>query len=114
MFPISDDNPRRQTPIVTWTIIGICVLVYLWQASLGAERGQAAVLEFGMIPARVFGTELSPEFTAAPAWLTVITSMFMHGGWMHLPTCCSCGSSATMSKIPWGMSAISSSMLPAG
>ena len=85
MFPISDDNPRRQTPIVTWTIIGICVLVYLWQASLGDERGQAAVLEFGMIPARVFGTaELSPEFTAAPAWLTVITSMFMHGGWMHL------------------------------
>jgi membrane associated rhomboid family serine protease len=86
MFPISDDNPRSQTPIVTWSIIGICVLVFLWQASLGDERGQIAVFEFGMIPARVFGTaELGPEFTAAaPAWLTVITSMFMHGGWMHL------------------------------
>ncbi len=85
MFPISDDNPRRQTPTVTWTIIGICVLVYLWQASLGDERGQVAVMEFGMIPARVFGTaQLSPELAAAPAWLTVITSMFMHGGWMHL------------------------------
>lgn len=85
MFPISDDNPRQQTPYVTWSIIGVCVLVFLWQASLGEERGQIAVFELGMIPARVFGTaELGPEFSAAPPWLTVITSMFMHGGWMHL------------------------------
>jgi membrane associated rhomboid family serine protease len=85
MFPISDDNPRQQTPIVTWSIIGACVLVYLWQLSLGDERGQIAVFEFGMIPARVFGeAELPPEFVNIPAWSTVLTSMFMHGGIMHL------------------------------
>jgi membrane associated rhomboid family serine protease len=85
MFPISDDNPRRETPIVTWSIIGICILVYLWQASLGDERGQIAVYEYGMIPARVFGeAELRPELTAIPAWSTMLTSMFMHGGIMHL------------------------------
>ena len=85
MFPISDDNPRQQTPYVTWSIIGTCVLVFLWQASLGDEAGQIAVFQYGMIPARVFGdAELSPELVSIPAWTTVITSMFMHGGWMHL------------------------------
>ncbi|MGH6865066.1 MAG: rhomboid family intramembrane serine protease [Methyloceanibacter sp.] len=85
MFPISDDNPRLSTPIVTWTIIGICVLVYLWQASLGDNAGTVAVYEFGMIPARVFGdAALQPELVTIPAWATVFTSMFMHGGWMHL------------------------------
>jgi len=85
MFPISDDNPRRATPIVTWTIIGVCVLVFLWQISLGDDEGQIAVFEFGMIPARLFGeAELGPEFAYVPPWATVFTSMFMHGGFMHL------------------------------
>jgi membrane associated rhomboid family serine protease len=85
MFPISDDNPRMGTPIVTWAIIGACVLVSLWQLSLGEEQGQIAVFQFGMIPARLFGAaELSPELVAVPAWSTVLTSMFMHGGVLHL------------------------------
>jgi membrane associated rhomboid family serine protease len=85
MFPISDDNPRHIQPIVTWTIIGICVLVFLWQASLGAERGELAIMAYGMIPARVFGyAELSPQLGSIPPWATVLTSMFMHGGWLHL------------------------------
>ncbi len=85
MFPISDDNPRRQTPYVTWTIIGCCVLVFLWQFSLGQEQGQIAVYRYGMIPARLFGdADLKPELIAIPAWTTVLTSMFMHGGWLHL------------------------------
>lgn len=85
MFPISDDNPRVRTPIVTWCIIGTCVLVFLWQVSLGDERGQIAVFEFGMIPARLFGTgELRADIAAVPAWSTLLTSMFMHGSWLHL------------------------------
>jgi membrane associated rhomboid family serine protease len=87
MFPISDDNPRIHvsTPFVTWSIIGICVLVFLWQVSLGAEGGELAVYRLGMIPARIFGgAELSPSLAAVPPWATVITSMFMHGGWLHL------------------------------
>ena len=85
MFPISDDNPRIRTPMVTWSIIGVCVLVFLWQVSLGEEQGQVAVFQFGMIPARLFGeAQLRSEFAAMPAWSTVLTSMFMHGGWLHL------------------------------
>ncbi len=85
MFPIADDNPRINTPYVTWSIIGACVLVFFWQFSLGANGGEIAVYQYGMIPARLFGTAtLDPELVAVPAWSTVFTSMFMHGGWMHL------------------------------
>ena len=85
MFPIADDNPRINTPYVTWSIIAVCVLVFFWQFSLGSNSGQIAVYQFGMIPARLFGTaEMDPELVAIPAWATVFSSMFMHGGWMHL------------------------------
>jgi membrane associated rhomboid family serine protease len=85
MFPISDDNPRIETPMVTWSIIAVCVLVFFWQLSLGTNGGEIAIYEFGMIPARLFGAaELDPELVVVPAWSTVFTSMFMHGGWMHL------------------------------
>jgi membrane associated rhomboid family serine protease len=85
MFPIADDNPRIETPMVTWSIIAVCVLVFFWQLSLGTNGGEIAIYEFGMIPARLFGAaELDPELVVVPAWSTVFTSMFMHGGWMHL------------------------------
>jgi membrane associated rhomboid family serine protease len=85
MFPISDDNPRTLTPIVTWSIIGVCVLVFLRQSSLGAKAGQIAIYQYGMIPARFFGeVKLRSHLAAVPPWSTVLTSMFMHGGWLHL------------------------------
>lgn len=85
MFPIADDNPHLETPIVTWSIIAVCVLVFFWQLSLGTTGGEIAVYEYGMIPARLFGAaQLQPELAAVPAWSTVFTSMFMHGGWLHI------------------------------
>lgn len=85
MFPISDDNPSRTRPTVTWGLLALCVLVFLWQASLDAGAGREAVFSLGMIPARLFGfRELPAELAGVPAWATVVTSMFMHGGWMHL------------------------------
>jgi membrane associated rhomboid family serine protease len=86
LFPISDDNPRLHlTPYVNWTIIGICIVVFLYQFSLGSAGGERAVLSLGMIPARVFGYgDLPPELIVVPAWATIFTSMFMHGGWLHL------------------------------
>ncbi len=86
MFPISDDNPRRHlTPVVNYSIIAACVAVFLWQLSLGTNGDERAVLSLGMIPARLFGYgELPPELVLVPAWATVVTSMFMHGGFLHL------------------------------
>ena len=86
MFPISDDNPRRHgTPYVNYAIIGLCVVVFLWQLSLGTNGDERAVLCLGMIPARLFGYgELPPDLVLVPAWATILTSMFMHGGLLHV------------------------------
>jgi membrane associated rhomboid family serine protease len=84
MFPIHDDNPTRITPYVTYLLLIACVLVFFWQISLG-EAQQRAVYAFGTIPSVLFASKsLPPELQILPAWLTIFTSMFMHGGWMHL------------------------------
>ena len=84
MIPLHDDNPTQITPWVTVSLIVICVLVFFWQLSLG-NRVELAVYSLGMIPAVVFGgKELLPELSLVPEWMTIFTSMFLHGGWMHL------------------------------
>ena len=85
MFPLHDDNPTEINPVITIGLIIICILVFLWQTSLGQDLGQAIVYSLGMIPAVLFNdTELSSELYMVPAEITVLTSMFMHGGFMHL------------------------------
>jgi membrane associated rhomboid family serine protease len=85
MIPLRDDNVAARTPIVTRTLVGLCVLVFLWQMTLGAQGGQAAVYSLGVIPAVLLGRETLPaELALVSPPLTVITSMFMHGGFMHL------------------------------
>ncbi|MFN3231755.1 MAG: rhomboid family intramembrane serine protease [Alphaproteobacteria bacterium] len=85
MFPLYDDNPHGQRPWVTYCLIGICVVVFLMQTGQGARTAQEMVIAFGFIPARVFTpADLPPEFAIIPGWATLISSMFMHGGWMHL------------------------------
>ena len=84
MFPLSDDNPRQLTPIITWSLVAICVVVFLWQLALG-DAGNRAIYGFGMIPARLFGdAELPVGIPTVAPTMTVLTSMFMHGGIMHL------------------------------
>jgi len=84
MFPFSDDNPSSLTPIVTWSLIAACVAVFLWQLALG-DTGNRAIFGFGMIPARLFGgAELPVGIPTVAPTMTVLTSMFMHGGIMHL------------------------------
>jgi membrane associated rhomboid family serine protease len=84
MFPISDDNPVRRPSVVTWALIAACVAAFLWQFSLGSD-GEWAIFALGVIPASLFGYgQLPPELAVVPPWATVFTSMFLHGGWLHL------------------------------
>jgi membrane associated rhomboid family serine protease len=84
-LPLYDDNPTATTPIVNWTIIAICVAVFLWQAGLPPREAQAAIYSYGLVPAVLFGfAELPRRLAVIPPEATVITSMFLHGGWMHL------------------------------
>ena len=85
MIPLKDDNPTEIKPVVTMGLIVACVLVFLRQVSLPPKLGEMFVYQYGAIPAVVFGyADLPPELAAVPAYGTLITSMFLHGGWMHL------------------------------
>ena len=85
MIPLKDDNPTSIQPVITLSIIGLCVLVFLWQLSLSPEGGRAAVYALGFIPAVLSGNaELPPQLVWIPSSLTVFTSMFLHGGFLHL------------------------------
>ncbi|MBK1696657.1 rhomboid family intramembrane serine protease [Rhodovibrio salinarum] len=86
-IPLQDDNPRIMIarPIVTWAIIATCIVVFILQAAAGPQAAQAIAYSFGLIPAVLMGVrELSPDLAVLPAWATLITAMFLHGGFMHL------------------------------
>ena len=85
MIPLHDDNPTDRSPVVTIAFIVICALVFLYQASLPPRPGETLVFKYGAIPALIFGQADLPEgMIAIPAYATLVTSMFLHGGWMHL------------------------------
>lgn len=78
MIPIRDLNPTRNTPWVTWTLLLLCGLVFAWQAVLPEGLDQEFIYAYGLVPRRVaFGHDPA-------ALVTVLTSMFMHGGVMHV------------------------------
>jgi membrane associated rhomboid family serine protease len=74
VFPIGDDNSqRRSVPVVTYSLILINIVVFI----LELQQGNAFIREYAFIP-RQFGADPVGEAK------TVITAMFMHGGWLHL------------------------------
>lgn len=83
MIPIKDSNPTERFPLVTVLFIAINVLVFLYQLSLGPGRGPSWTTSFALVPARLFHPGASAA-GAMPAELTVVTSMFLHGGLLHL------------------------------
>ncbi len=85
MIPVHDENPVTLTPLVTWGLIALCVLVFLWQLGLGDQGLQLAAFRYGVVPAVLLGeARLPPEVATVPALLTVLSSMFLHGSFLHL------------------------------
>lgn len=74
-LPLFDDNPARKRPLISWSVIALCVLIYLYQSGLVPRQDYLLILRYGVIPARLFS-----EYDV----LTIISSMFLHGGFMHL------------------------------
>ncbi len=83
-IPIRDDAPTVRKPYLTVTLIVLNSLVFLYSIFLGSRGFRLFTIQFGYIPFEfITGIELTPEL-AASAYLTPFTSMFMHGGWLHL------------------------------
>ncbi|MFL5627100.1 MAG: rhomboid family intramembrane serine protease [Ktedonobacteraceae bacterium] len=94
MIPIKDyPGPRRRMPWVTWGLIAINVIVFLYQVSLG-PNAQAFMFAYSVVPvALAHGIPQTsfpgvpanlPFHTPDPVYLTLITSMFLHAGWLHI------------------------------
>lgn len=90
MIPLRDENPTRITPYVTWALLALNIVVYVMQATGGmfeTRAGLAGPLAgWTMVPAEVTqGIDVAINGpTLQPHWFTLFTSMFMHGGLMHL------------------------------
>lgn len=85
MIPLRDDNPSRNAPVVTVALLVAVALVFLWQLSLGPAGSEAAVYAFGLVPGVLLGEHRLPDSVAVvPPVTTILTSMFLHGGWLHL------------------------------
>ncbi len=83
MIPLRDTIPTRTFPVVTIALIVANVLVFLYQLSLGGRHGAAFVAVYGAVPAQFTGA--APHAAPVlPPGLTVATSMFVHGGLLHL------------------------------
>ena len=76
MFPIWDDQVKGgYTPYLTWLFIVINVLVFLYEASLTPDALNSFIMTRGAIPSHIL---------AGQDYITLFTSMFLHGSWMHL------------------------------
>src|SRR5262245_4559080 len=79
MLPLQDINPTRRFPFLTYTLIVINVLVFLWELSLPSAQLEAALTDLAIVPARASAALFSLE-----TFLSVLRSMFFHAGWGHL------------------------------
>jgi membrane associated rhomboid family serine protease len=86
MFPIGDDDvPGGGSRLVTMALIAINVLAFFVELSRPTEAAlQSFIQAWGVVPREYSaGTDLAPRIPL-PFWTTTLTSMFLHGGWMHL------------------------------
>jgi len=82
MIPLKDKNPTRRVPYVTFLIIGMNIAAFVFELSLG-EALPGFLERFGVIPSRVAAT-VSGEMFSIVSLGTLFSSMFLHGGWLHL------------------------------
>jgi rhomboid family protein len=87
MLPIRDETPRYSTPYVTYLIIALNVLVFLFELSIEAQGPRALnsfIRTFGVVPLHFERAASAGHFSLMGMFLPVLTSMFLHGSWMHI------------------------------
>ncbi len=85
MIPLKDNLPSAIKPVVTISLIVVCSCIFLWQKSLDVTASRHAVAALGAVPAVLLtDARLPADLQWIPRFASPFTSMFLHGGWMHL------------------------------
>jgi membrane associated rhomboid family serine protease len=83
MIPLRDENPSRTRPMVMWAVVALNLAAFLYELMLGPEL-RNFTLEWGLVPGRLSTALTTGSEPVLTAGLPLLTSMFLHGGWMHL------------------------------
>jgi len=81
MFPIRDTVPNRSFPATTWLIIILCGIVFLFETTLRPKALDKFIVFFGIVPVEY--TKHHRHGLPLIDYLSFLTTMFLHGGWIH-------------------------------
>ena len=85
MIPVRDTIPHRRTPVVTWALIAVNVIVFFYELSLEPEDLERLFYLFGVVPARYTHPEWALRIgLPLDNYWPFLTCMFLHGGWAHV------------------------------
>jgi membrane associated rhomboid family serine protease len=85
MLPIKDDQPRYSTPYINNFLIGLNLVIFLFEATLTPASLKTLLHQFAVVPAHVTAfLQGSPRYTLPAVVIPFFTSMFLHGSWMHV------------------------------
>jgi rhomboid family protein len=85
MLPLKDDQPRYSTPYVNNFLIGINIVIFLYEWTLGPRAGQAFAMTYGEVPAHLASfLSGSPRYSLPAVVVPFFTSMFLHASWEHV------------------------------
>ncbi|HTU41493.1 MAG TPA: rhomboid family intramembrane serine protease [Candidatus Aquilonibacter sp.] len=85
MLPIRDDQPRYSTPWVTWFLIAMNLLIFLFESTLDQHSLNSLVRQFGVVPSHLASFLAgSGKYTLPAVVAPFFTSLFLHASWMHV------------------------------
>jgi len=85
MLPLKDDQASYSTPYVNWFLIGLNILIFLFQATLDPRSSKLLAQQFGEVPSHLAAFVAgSHRYSLPQVLLPFFTSMFLHGGWAHV------------------------------
>jgi membrane associated rhomboid family serine protease len=82
MIPLRDNTPSSRAPAVNYAIIIINVMIFFYEASLDRHHLEVLIMSLGFIPERFLSQFGEADLVGSS--LPIFTSMFLHGGWLHL------------------------------
>lgn len=79
MFPLRDSTPSNTFPLITVILIVVNIVIFYWETSLGLQGMESAITVLGLVPAYYSHGQVAPL-----GYLPFLSSMFLHGSWMHV------------------------------